>query len=78
MFTHNYEILAKIHQEELLKEAQQYRLIQQARDGQESQDQVPSQNFVRQAVAWIGDHMISTGNHLKNHVQPGLLRQARG
>ncbi len=65
MFNKNIEQLQKIHYQQLLQEAKQDRLIRQALDSQRENGQLYSPSVVQQAVAWIGDRMITAGHRIK-------------
>lgn len=70
MFYRNIELMQKIRHEQLLREAQQYRLIKQAMNGQEKIARPRSPKMVEQVVDWLGDRMIAAGHNLKRQPQP--------
>lgn len=71
MFPMYPELQHKYRHKELLREAEQYRLVQLAKSGQEPRDK-----FYLRVEAWLGEQMITLGSRLKEKAQPECIEES--
>jgi hypothetical protein len=65
MFPHNWQIerrIQEVHQQELLREAEQIRLYKQALNGK-----TPANPLTWRFLNWLGRQMVSLGSTLQKH-----------
>jgi hypothetical protein len=65
MFPHNWQIeskLQKVHQQELLREAEQIHLYKQALSGK-----TPATPLIWRFLNWLGRQMVSLGSAMQKH-----------